>query len=39
MNVNNIMNIYIAGLLRGDMLKKRPQWLKKGGGRHLERWH
>jgi hypothetical protein len=38
MNVNNIMNVYIAGLLRGEVLKKRPRWLKKGGGRHLEWW-
>jgi hypothetical protein len=33
-----ILYIYIAGLLRGEVLKKRPRWLKKGGGRHLEWW-
>jgi hypothetical protein len=29
MNVNNIMNIYIAGLLRGDMYEKETTMVER----------
>jgi hypothetical protein len=32
MNVNNIIN-FIAGLLRGDVQKKRPRWWWKAPGK------
>jgi hypothetical protein len=32
MNVNNILNI-IAGLLRGDVQKKRPRWRWRAPGK------
>jgi hypothetical protein len=32
MNVNNILN-FIAGLLRGDVQKKRPRWQWKAPGK------